>query len=104
MTCELLHYFNGNYLLKDQFKDIINEVLKKNDLTDSSIKIIITGGISIDGFSLSNPTIVVLNMPLVFPQEENYTKGISLLTQEYTRDYPTIKSTYYDKALSLPES
>ena len=155
MAQELLHYFNGNYVPKDEiklsiddvgilrgygvfefmqaqgriavfaeehigrlmdsasamnmtlpfgedeFQSIIQAVLMKNQLEASSIKIIVTGGNTSDGFSPGYPTVIVLNMPLQLPPDDHYENGVSLMTYNYARDYPTVKSTYYAKALSL---
>ena len=155
MAKEVLHYFNGDYVPKDQIKlsiddvgilrgysvfefmqaqgnipvfvedhlgrlmnsaasmnmelpfgkegflKIIQDVLAKNNLERSSIKIIVTGGNTSDGFSPGKATVIVMNLPLMLPPDEQYKNGITLLTYNYTRDYPTVKSTYYAKALSL---
>ncbi len=155
MAQELLHYFNGNYVPKDQIKlsiddvgilrgygvfefmqaqgtvpvfvedhlgrlknsaaamnmplplndqgfiGVIGELLSLNKLAQSSIKIIVTGGNTSDGFTPGEPTVIVMNSPLSLPPESHYTEGISLLTHNYTRDYPSVKSTYYAKALAL---
>jgi len=83
------------------FLEIIHSLLNKNQLEKSSIKLIITGGNSADGFTPGKPSVIIMNNELQVPPESDYTNGISLLTYNYTRDYPEVKSTYYAKALAL---
>ena len=155
MSIQLLHYFNGNYVPKDDiklsiddvgilrgyavfefmqaqeqvpvfvedhlgrlknsaaamnmglpydddgFKEIIQRLLANNKMPKSGIKIMVTGGNSVDGFTPGTPSVIVMNNPFQGPPSINYSEGISLLTHNYTRDYPEVKSTYYAKALAM---
>lgn len=84
-----------------QIRAVITELLNRNNLDYSSIKIIVTGGESADGFSPGKSQIVILNMPFADQPESIYLSGASLMLHEYARDLPEVKSTHYAQALSL---
>lgn len=86
---------------KTELRSKISELLDRNGLAYSSIKIIVTGGESLDGFSPGKPQIVILNLPFSDPPRAIYQSGASLMLHEYTRDFPEVKSTHYAQALSL---
>jgi branched-chain amino acid aminotransferase len=86
---------------RNALKEIIAHLIEANDYTLSSIKVILTGGLSVDGFSPSNPTILVLHQPFEGPDPKIYEIGASLMLYQYHRDFPTVKSTQYAKALAL---
>jgi branched-subunit amino acid aminotransferase/4-amino-4-deoxychorismate lyase len=84
-----------------EIEDVIHVLLSKNALAYSSIKVIVTGGESADGFSPGKPQIIILNNPFSDPPEAIYKSGVSLMLHEYLRDLPQVKSTAYARALSL---
>ncbi|WP_281955039.1 aminotransferase class IV [Pseudophaeobacter arcticus] len=84
-----------------QIRAEIAELLRINRLDYSSLKIIITGGESSNGFSPGESKIVILNMPFLDLPDAVYQSGASLMLNEYTRDFPEVKSTHYARALSL---
>jgi len=91
-------------LTRKELEVIIYDLIKKNGLPVSSIKIFLTGGLTIDGFTPSEPTILILNQPFSEPQEGIYKTGASLMLYNYQRDFPTVKSTQYVKALELQKA
>lgn len=84
-----------------EIRRVIAELLNRNGFAYSSIKIIVTGGESPDGFSPGVSQIVMLNMPFSDLPETVYKSGASLMLHEYARDSPEVKSTHYAQALSL---
>ncbi|MFY0593631.1 aminotransferase class IV [Roseivirga sp.] len=85
---------------RDELKAVVNELVLKNGFEYSSIKIIVTGGVSIDGFTAGEPQIIVLNTAFSDPPSALYAAGASLMLQEYSRDNPLVKSTNYTNALA----
>ncbi|OEK06447.1 aminotransferase class IV [Roseivirga misakiensis] len=84
-----------------EIKQVVQALLLKNQLAYSSIKVIVTGGVSNDGFTPGKPQIIILNTPFSDPPHTLYQKGGSLMLQAYTRDNPLVKSTNYANALAV---
>lgn len=80
----------------EQISDIIAEVLRLNNFTEASIKIIATGGVSPDQFTPQQPsTLIVFAYPLTSYPSEYFTKGIKVVTTRLMRSLPSCKTTQY---------
>lgn len=86
---------------RNELKEIIHHLIGANKIPLSSIKVFLTGGLTSDGFTPSEPTVLILNQPFKEPDQGVYKSGSSLMLYDYHRDFPTVKSTQYAKALSL---
>ncbi len=82
-------------LSKPELKNLIIEMLSSNQIDNSGVRMVLTGGESPNGYSIGTPTLFVINEPISPPNEEHFTKGIKLISLEYKRDLPEIKSTNY---------
>ena len=74
---------------------------KVNQLEFGGIKIILTGGYSLDGFLPTTPNFVMIACTLPTYPASYYTKGIKLIAYQYTRETPYTKTTNYLKPISL---
>lgn len=86
---------------KTEIEQIIQVLIEKNELPYSSIKIILNGGDSVDGYTPGEPQLILLNKPFQDLADSLYQKGASLMTYQYQRDLPKIKSTYYAQSVAL---
>jgi D-alanine transaminase/branched-chain amino acid aminotransferase len=68
---------------------------------EAGIRLILTGGHSEDGFSIGKPTFYIMmeEMP-VYPRS-SFEEGTKLITCEYLRHLPHIKTTNYIPAINL---
>lgn len=86
----------------DSHQILINakELLRKNGSSNGYVKIIVTGGTSTSGFIPNGrPSTIILGLPISPKNQELYSKGAALLTCNYQRDIPQIKSTNYMNSL-----
>ncbi len=86
--------------------EIIEKVIalaKANELEFGGIKIILTGGYSLNGFLPTTPNFVMVASTLPAYPESYYTKGVKLMAYEYTRETPYTKTTNYLKPISLQQ-
>lgn len=84
-----------------ELEQIIKELIQKNNIPDSGIRITLTGGYSADGYTLpATPNLIITQNPLSVPLEFN-TKGISLITYNYQRPLPEMKTLDYSMAIWL---
>lgn len=90
-------------LSKIEVSKIINKLLRKNKLSEATIKIIITGGISKDGltYDINLPTVIIITKKIHEYQPEIYEKGIKLITHDFQRNNSGAKTTDYITMLKL---
>ncbi len=79
----------------DQLKQIIQELINRNQLATSGIRITVTGGYAADTYSISTPNIIITQAPLTMDDVFDEKKSIRLITEEYVRELPTVKSINY---------
>jgi branched-chain amino acid aminotransferase len=80
---------------RDELKTIIHDLLEKNNAGTSGIKMILTGGYADDGYSIVKPNLIMSQQLIQLPGSEKFEAGVKIITQEYSRDLPAIKSTNY---------
>jgi branched-chain amino acid aminotransferase len=88
-------------LNRDELTTVIFDLVKRNNIRESGIKIILTGGYSEDGFQPGVPNLLMVHNPLVIPPTEQLLTGISIITYEYVRDVPGVKTINYTTGIWL---
>ena len=83
-----------------ELKDIIYTLIKKNNIPHAGIRITVTGGYSLDGYQLTNPNLIISQQPVQIASIQAQ-KGIKLITYEYQRDLPDVKTINYAMAIWL---
>lgn len=85
----------------DELERIVGETLARNpDVMDVSIRLVLTGGYSA-GFLMpgDEPSLYVLVAPMNASDPRLYAEGASLITVEYERFLPSVKSLNYITAI-----
>lgn len=79
----------------------IEEIVHKlNNLSEASIKILVTGGASADQFTpLPKSNLIVFAYPLTPYPPHYFTEGIKVITTRLNRSLPTSKTTQYTPAI-----
>jgi branched-chain amino acid aminotransferase len=85
----------------EALKGVIYELLQKNDLGDSGVKMILTGGYSPDGYQPVEPNLLITQQEFSLPAPEQYNRGINIITHEYVREIPTAKTINYTMGIRL---
>ncbi len=80
---------------RKKLKALILEVISANQIQNSGIRIVLTGGESPNGYSIGKPTLIVINEPINPLPESHFTEGIKLISHEYLRDIPEVKTINY---------
>ncbi len=86
-----------------QLKEFVNQLIKINSIEFAGIKFLATGGFSKDGFNIGTPTVAIICHPFKKMAPEITKYGAKLLSHEYVRSMPTIKTTNYLMAVYLNE-
>jgi D-alanine transaminase/branched-chain amino acid aminotransferase len=89
---------------KKRLRSMILEIIETNRLANSGIRMVLTGGESPNGYTIGNPTLLVLNEPINPLPEDHFSRGIKLISCEYLRDIPEVKTINYLMGIyKLPE-
>lgn len=87
-------------LIREILKEKISFLLKSNGFGRSGIKLLLTGGYSDDLYSPGLSNFMILNMPLKHDPCE-FNDGVKLLTLDYKRWWPEVKTTFYLPSLVM---
>jgi len=79
----------------DRLQNIVHELIDKNNLKQGGIRMILSGGVSDNHFSPAASSLFIFCEELLMPSEEKYGNGVNLLTVDYIRPIPEIKTTNY---------
>src|SRR5689334_21500176 len=79
---------------RDELKAILRELLRRNEMTTSGVRITLTGGISRDGYTIGEPTLIIQQRAL--PDNKSIAeRGVRLMTYAHQRQIPEAKSIDY---------
>ena len=80
---------------------IIRTLIEKSEITEAGIRMMLTGGYSPDGYNITQSNLVITCNPVRISSEEEFEKGIKIITYKYQRTLPHIKSIDYQMAVWL---
>lgn len=86
---------------RSEIKEVINELIKKNNLENSGVRMILTGGASTNAFDPSEPNFLMIYENSFPPSGPDYDNGIKLMTHHYQREWSRIKSINYFTVVHL---
>ncbi len=86
---------------KEELKAIIKQLIQKNALPDSGIKILLTGGASPDGYQPGTPNLLITQQLIAPPPHTILLPGYKLVTYPHQRQLPEIKTTDYLIAIRM---
>ena len=84
---------------QEQLREIIHQLLSKNEISDSGVRITLTGGYADDGYSIQQPNLMIAQRPLPI----STITEINLITHQYQRQLPYVKTTDYLMAIFLKD-
>ncbi len=93
----------GLQYTKAELTELVLQLIAKNDIENSSIKIMLSGGLSDDDFTLApdHATLVILNKPFEVRWPESWKNGATLISCNYQREMPEAKTINYLRSVSL---
>ncbi|MFZ9588794.1 MAG: aminotransferase class IV [Chitinophagaceae bacterium] len=86
---------------RDEIKSIVYELMDKNQLPFSGIRIVLTGGASSDGYTITLPRLAVIQQIMDRLPDEISSKGLHLITRAFQRQLSDVKTTDYLMAIWL---
>jgi len=89
-------------LNQDQFKSEVHRLQERNGLDNGAYKVIVTGGYSENLESVTGQSnTIIMNIPWTRPPEASFRKGVNLISEEFVRPNPEVKTLYYLNTLRL---
>lgn len=88
-------------LKEEELEAVISELISLNGLPESGVRLLLSGGYSENVFTPGSPNLVIRIENSVLPDSNVYTRGVKLISTEYLRDLPTVKTTNYLNAIRL---
>jgi len=90
---------------KEELTSLVNDLIAKNNIRNSSVKIMLTGGMSTDDFTLcpGKSSLVIINKPYEVKWPEAWKNGASLILAKYQREMPEAKTINYIRSVSLSQ-
>lgn len=86
---------------RKEIETAIKKLIEHNGFPLSGVKVLMTGGASPDGFSAGKPNLIITNTAVSETNPSFYTEGVSLMTHQFTREMPQVKTTNYATAVRL---
>ena len=86
---------------REELIKIVHQLIARNNLPYSGIRLIIGGGDSADGYLIRAARLLILQQPLIAPAEIMPLKGIRLASYEFQRQLWEVKTTDYLMAIWL---
>jgi len=80
---------------KVKLKSLILKLISINQISNSGIRMVLTGGESSNGYAIGIPTLFVINEPINPLPKSHFEKGIKLVSHKYMRYLPEVKSINY---------
>ncbi len=81
---------------REELTSVIYELIKKNNEPSAGLRMILTGGYSLDGYEPAlAPNLVILQQKSQEPSPDLFASGIKVITYEHQRELPGVKSINY---------
>jgi branched-chain amino acid aminotransferase len=85
---------------RDEIRSRVIQLIEQNNMSDSGVKIILTGGFSPDGFNIAEPNLIITQQSFQIPRSMPE-HGVSVITHEYQRQFSNAKTLDYLQAIWL---
>ncbi|MGN6165367.1 MAG: aminotransferase class IV [Flavisolibacter sp.] len=78
-----------------ELKNILADLIAKNSLPDSGIRLTLTGGYSADGYQIAEPNLIISQQKFQALTTPQFEHGIRLITYKHQRQLPSVKTIDY---------
>ena len=79
----------------------IHELIAANGQGNGAIRLVLTGGYTPDGYSPSEPNLIVLQHPYPAYPDTYFTEGVALISHNFQREWPEVKTINYLTGIKL---
>lgn len=85
---------------RERLQHLLGELIEINGAPDAGVRITLTGGYSENGYSLARPNLLITLAPYHY-DPASFDKGIQLVTHDFQRQLPEVKTIDYLQAIYL---
>jgi D-alanine transaminase/branched-chain amino acid aminotransferase len=89
---------------RQELKSVIHQLITKNNIAQSGIRMLLTGGYSPDSYEIVQPNLVVLQHPLVLRPAGSPNRGVKVITHDYVREFAEAKTINYAMGIWLQQN
>ena len=86
---------------KEELVSIIHALIERNLPDEAGIRILLTGGYSVDGYQPASPNLIITCNAVKTASLADFEKGITAITYEHQRELPSVKTINYMMAVWL---
>lgn len=90
-----------NPITKEEAYNVVNQLIKLSGKADCGIRFVLTGGYAEDSISMTKPNLLINSEDIHGVSETEYEQGIKVISYDFVRDLPEIKSTDYKHLMIL---
>lgn len=87
-----------------ELKAHIFRLLEANGLSDTAIRLLLTGGYAEDSYTPTQPNWIVMQHPMPQVPARQHAEGIKLMLYRHVRELPEVKSTNYLTGIRIREA
>ncbi|MCO6475102.1 MAG: aminotransferase class IV [Phaeodactylibacter sp.] len=98
-SAEKMHLFPP--LAREELSRHIRELIAANGEDMGAIRLVLTGGYTPDGYSPSEPNLIVLQHGWPNYPESYFTEGVGLISHHFQREWPEVKAINYLTGIKL---
>ncbi|HSR39892.1 MAG TPA: aminotransferase class IV [Phnomibacter sp.] len=92
------------HISEQELVALAHQLVQLNCESECGVKLLLTGGYSANGYLPGNPNLIISTYDLPHQDPKQYETGISLITHEYRKEFPAVKTTNYAMGIwLLPE-
>jgi len=85
----------------EDLQQIVTELIERNNIPNSGIRITVTGGYSADSYTVVKPNLLISQHQYKLPSADQLEKGIKLVSYQHQRQIPHVKTIDYLMAIRL---
>lgn len=86
---------------KEELTGIVHELIERTLLDEAGIRILLTGGYSVDGYQPASPNLIITCNAVKTASLADFENGITAITYEHQRELPSVKTINYMMAVWL---
>jgi branched-chain amino acid aminotransferase len=83
-----------------EIRKVVQALIKKNQVTEGGIKLLYSGGHSSNAYKLEEPSLMIFILDIPVYPKAFYSQGLKLVSLEYQRQFPLVKTTNYFTSLA----
>lgn len=88
---------------REELLGLLNVMFELNSMPVSGVRLILTGGTGNGPYAIGEPNFIITQESFSFPTHEMLANGVKLITHDYLRDLPEIKTINYMTGIWLQQ-